>query len=117
MRDKAVAAYESLYLKVNELSVLYQVAVLQFELERYTECITNLDIILKDPQSKALKLNFAKNETEQQEITMEAASYNIKGMIEKQQGNTAEAKKYFENALSAEPEFTLATQNLESLNK
>ncbi len=117
VRDKAVAAYETLYLKVNELGVLYQVAVLQFELERFVECMTNLDIILKDPQSKALKLNFAKNETEQQEITMEAASYNVKGMIEKQQGNTAEAKKYFENALAAEPDFTLALQNIEGLNK
>ena len=117
VRDKAVEAYESLYLKTSEIGVLYQVAILQFELERFTECKTNLDIIIKNPQSKALKLNFAKNETEQQEITLEAASYNVKGMIEKQQGNKEEAKKHFEKALELEPEFMLATQNLKDINQ
>ena len=115
IRDKAVAAYETLYLKTNEISVLYQVAILQFELERYTECKTNLDIVIKDPQAKALKLNFAKNETEQQEITLEAASYNVKGMIEKQDGNKEEAKKHFEKALELDPEFMLAMQNLKDV--
>ncbi|MCK5103331.1 MAG: tetratricopeptide repeat protein [Cyclobacteriaceae bacterium] len=117
IRDKAIEAYESLYLKTNEIGVLYQVAILQFEVERYTECKTNLDIIIKDPQAKALKLNFAKSETEQQEITLESASYNVKGMIEKQQGNKEEAKKHFEKALELEPEYMLATQNLKDLNK
>ena len=117
VRDKAIEAYETLYLQTNEIGVLYQVAILQFEFERYTECKTNLDIIIKDPQAKALKLNFAKNETEQQEITLEAASYNVKGMIEKQQGNNAEAKKQFDKALEIDPEFMLATQNLEDLSK
>lgn len=115
IRDKAVAAYESLYLKINDIGVLYQVAILQFELERFIECKTNLDIIIKDPQAKALKLNFAKNETEQQAITLEAASYNVKGMIEKKQGTKEDAKKYFEKALELEPEFTLATQNLKDV--
>jgi len=116
VRDKAVEAYESLYLKTNEIGVLYQVSILQFELERYIECKTNLDIIIKNPQAKALKLNFAKNETEQQEITLETAAYNVKGMVEKQKGNKQEAKKYFEKALELEPEFTLAAQNLKDVN-
>ncbi len=115
VKDKAIDAYESLYLKTNEVSVLYQVAILQFEIERYNECKTNLDIILKDPQAKALKLSFAKNETEQQEVTLEAAVYNVMGMINKQQGNKADAKKYFEQSLQIEPEFELAKKNLKEL--
>jgi tetratricopeptide (TPR) repeat protein len=117
IRDKATAAYETLYLQTNEIGVLYQVSILQFEQERYTECKTNLDIILKDPQAKALKLNFAKNETEQQEITLEAAVYNVKGMIEKQEGNKEEAKKHFSKALEVEPEYALAAENLKDVNK
>ena len=117
VRDKAIDAYESLYLNTNEIGVLYQLSLLQFELERFNECKTNLDILIKDPQSKALKLNFAKNETEQQEITLAAAAYNVKGMIEKKLGNKAEAIQYLEKALELDPEFTLATQNLEDLNK
>ena len=117
VRDKAITQYESLYLKTNDVGVLYQVAVLQFGLERYTEAITNLGIIIKDPQAKALKLNFAKTETEQQEVTLEAAAYNLWGMIEKQQGNKEEARKHFNKALEIDPEFAIAKQNLEELYK
>ncbi len=117
VRDKAIAAYETLYLKANDVGVLYQISVLQFEIDRLAESKTNLDIILKDPQAKALKLNFAKSEIEQQEITLEAAAYNMKGMIEKQEGNLDVAKKYYEKALEVEPEFFIAQQNLEGLKK
>lgn len=117
VRDKAIDAYESLYLKTNEITVLYQAALLQFELERFAECNASLDIIIKDPQAKALKLNFAKDEREQQEISLAAASYNMKGMLQKQQGNKEEAKSQFNKALELEPEFVLAKQNLEDLRK
>jgi len=117
VRDKAIDAYESLYLKTSEVTLLYQAAMLQFELERYNECKSSLDILLKDPQAKAIKLSFAKNETEQQEVTLEAAAYNMKGMLEKQQGNKADAKTYFEKALEVNPEFVLASQNLQDVVK
>ncbi len=117
VRDKAIDAYESLYLKTNDIGVLYQTALLQFELSRYAECDTNLDIIIKNPQAKAMKLSFAKDENEQQEVTLEAACYNMKGMLAKQQGNMDEAKKQLEKALEVDPEFALASQNLEDLNK
>ena len=117
VRDKAIEVYESLYLKTNEVSVLYQAAMLQFELERYNECKASLDIILKDPQSNALKLSFAKNESEQQEVSLSAAVYNMKGMLEKRLGNNVEAKTLFEKAIEIEPEFVLAAQNLKDVAK
>ena len=117
VRDKAIDSYESLYLKTNQVDVMYQAALLQFELERYSECATSLDIVLKDPQAKAIKLKFARNEKEQQEVTLEAAAYNIKGMLEKQQGNKEEAKANFNKALEVDPDFVLASQNLEDLAK
>ncbi len=117
VRDKAISAYESLYLKTSDIGTLYKASILQYEFERYTECMTNMGIIIKDPQSKALKLNYSKSETEQQEITMEAAAYNVLGMVAKQQGNKIDAKKHFDKALELEPEFTLAAQNLKDLNE
>lgn len=111
-RDKAIEAYETLYLKTNDIGVLYQVALMQFEMDRYAECSTNLDIIIKNPQAKTMKLSFNKSETEQQEVSLEAASYNMKGMLENQQGNKEEAKKNLQKAIELEPEFTLASQNL-----
>lgn len=115
VRDKAIEAYESLYLKTNDIGVLYQVSVLQYEGARYEECKTNLDIIIKNPQSKEMKLTFAKDEKEQQEVSMEAACYNMKGMLAKQQGNNEEAKIQLQKALELEPEFILASQNLDDL--
>lgn len=117
VRDKAIDSYESLYLKTNEIGVLYQAAILQFDLSRFTEAETNLDIIIKDPQSKALKLNFAKTDKEQQEVTLEAACHNVKGMIAKQKGDKDLAKQHFNKALELEPEFALASQNLKDLGK
>jgi tetratricopeptide (TPR) repeat protein len=117
VRDKAIDVYESLYLKTNDVTVLYQAAMLQFELERYNECKASLEIILKDPQANALKLSFAKNEREQQEVSLAAATYNMKGMLEKQLGNNEEAKTLFEKAIEIEPEFVLATQNLKDVGK
>ena len=117
VRDKAIDAYTSLYLKTNDVNVLYQTALLQLELERYNECASSIGIIMKDPQSKALKLKFAKSDTEQQEVTLEAAAYNLKGMLEKQQGDKEQAKQSFEKALEIEPDFALPAQNLKDLSK
>jgi Tfp pilus assembly protein PilF len=89
---------------------------LQFDIKRFTECKTNLDIIIKDPQAGALKLKFAKSDSEQQDVPMIAAAYNVKGMVEKQQGNMEEAKKNFQKALEIQPDFALVLQNLEEIN-
>ena len=105
LRDKAISQYESLYLLSNDLLVLYQIAMLQYELSRPTECNTNLDIIIKNPQAKTLKLNFPKTEREQQAVTLEAGSYYLKGMVELERGNKAEAKKQFEKALEVQSDF------------
>ena len=67
--------------------------------------------------AKAIKLNFAKNEKEQQEVTLEAAAYNMKGMLEKQQGNKEAAIANFNKALEVEPDFVLAEQNINDLTK
>lgn len=117
VKDKAIDSYESLYLKSNDIGVLYQVSVLQFDTQRFTECKTNLDIIIKDPQSKALKLKFAKSDTVQQDVPMAAAAYNVKGMVEKRLGNKEEAKINFNKALEMQPDFTLVLQNLKDIDK
>jgi tetratricopeptide (TPR) repeat protein len=110
--DKAAEKYESLYLKTNEIMVLYQLAFIQYELKRHTECKTNLDIIIKNAQAKEQKLTFPLGDTGQQQISLDAVAYNLSGMNELQQGNKSEAKKQFEKALEIAPEFQLAKKNL-----
>ncbi|HBH24401.1 MAG TPA: hypothetical protein DDY13_13375 [Cytophagales bacterium] len=116
VKDKAISAYESLYFKDNNnVEHLYRVMVLQYQIGRFNEAKNNSDIIIKAPESEEIKMQFAKNENENQEISMRAAAYNIKGMIEKEQGNKIEAEKNFNMALELQPEFALAKQNLEDL--
>ncbi len=115
VRDKAISSYESLYLKTNEIDVLYQVAILQYDLERYQEAATNLDIIINHPQAKVLKLNFTTEGGENEEAVLEAAAYNAKGLIEKDRGNKEAARQNFQKALEASPGFSLPQNNLNEL--
>ncbi|MCS7086074.1 MAG: tetratricopeptide repeat protein, partial [Bacteroidia bacterium] len=52
-----------------------------------------------------------------QEVKFKAAALNVKGVLYKDKGDKASAKKFFEEALKIEPEFELAKNNLEELNK
>lgn len=115
VKDKAISSLESLYLKTNEIGILYEAALLQFELERFTECKTNLDIVIKHPQAKVLTLNFTTDDNVEQQVSLEAAALNAKGMAEKMDENADEARNNFNKALELEPDFKLAKQNLEEL--
>jgi Flp pilus assembly protein TadD len=46
-----------------------------------------------------------------------AAVYNLKGLIESSQENKEEARTSFQEALALEPDFAVAKNNLEDLDK
>lgn len=114
VRDRAISSYESLYLKSSQLDALFQATVLQYEIGRYKEARTNADIIAKNPTAKEHEVEFTSDGAEYA-VKMDAAAYNLKGMVEKAEGNTEEARKCFELALAAQPDFAIAKKNLEEL--
>lgn len=113
--DKAVEYYETLYLKTNDIYNLYKVAYMQYNLKRYKECDTSIDILLSNKQAEEVKMIFTTSENKQQEVSMKAAVLNIKGLISKDLGDKVAAKKHFEDALKLAPEFALAKENLKEL--
>mgnify|MGYP001052191222 CR=1 FL=1 len=115
-RDKALDKYESLYLKTDDYQVLYKIAFLQYELGRYPESLTNADILLAKKETEEMNAVFSENEA-QKEYPIKVALLNLKGLINKAQGNTATAKDFFQQALEIAPEFALAKENLASLEK
>jgi tetratricopeptide (TPR) repeat protein len=115
LRDKAIESYESLYLQTFDIGVLYQTAALQFESARYAEAINNADIIATSPKAPEEKITFATDDKKGQEVTLEAAAYNLKAMALKEQGKKDEAKQSFEKALTIAPDFKLAKTNLAEL--
>ena len=113
--DKSLEDYESLYLKTNNINFLYKVAIFQYDLKRYKEAKTNIDILLSNKQADEIKIYFPDENKQEQEIVMRASLHNLKGLVAKADGNTEEAKKQFAIALEIQPEFYLARTSLEEL--
>lgn len=117
VKTKAVDNYEKMYLATNDLGTLYRVAFLQFELKRFGEAMNNADVLVEDPKSEELNLIFQKSQKENQEISLKASAMRLKGMIAEAQGNTEQAKEFYQKALELEPEFAIAQKELSELGK
>jgi len=117
LKDKSLAAYETLYLKTTEYQTLYKITFLQFDMERLKECMTNVDILLTKPESDSLKVYYATEDNQQKEYPIKVSLLNLKGLISQKYGDKDSAKKYFQQALDIAPDFALAKENMESLNK
>ncbi len=114
-KQKAAEAFESYYLVSNEKEALYQLSLLQLELKKYKECDTNVNILLQDETYLANKVTVEGTDGKQVQIPMKAVIYNLKGVMESIQGNTAEAKKDINKALEIAPNFKIAQDRLKTL--
>lgn len=114
-REKALEAYESLYLKNEDISTLYKVAFLQYELNRFQEAKTTTEIIMDKPEAEEVSLYFNTSENQQQEVPMKASIYNLRGMIHAEEGDNQEARDNYNKALEISPDFELAKENLNQL--
>jgi tetratricopeptide (TPR) repeat protein len=113
--DRALQHFESLYLINNNVGTLYQIAFLQFGLKRYTECNASADILLGRPESGTTKVVFNDTQGNQKEYPMKVAVINLKGLVALENGDKAAARKSFNEALAAAPDFAPAKENLEKV--
>jgi len=114
--DKSLEDYESLYLKTNNINFLYKSVVMQYELKRYKEAKTNIDILLSNKEADEMKMYFPDENDQEQEVVLRASLHNLKGLVAKAEGNTTEAKKQFAIALEIQSDFYLAKKNLEEIS-
>ncbi|RED94408.1 hypothetical protein [Marinoscillum furvescens] len=117
VKTRAVANYEKLYLANNDLNTLYKVAFLQLDLKRYGQALSNADIIIESSKSEEIELIFPTQDNKGQEVSMKVAAIRLKGMIEKDRGNTALAKDLFQKALDMQPDFELLKQQIAELDQ
>ncbi len=117
LKDRAISYYETMYLSRNEISVLYKIAFIQYDLKRFTEAITSADILIADASATTESIIFQKNERENQQISMLAAVYRLKAMVYEAQGNTDQAREQYNKALEVAPDFAVAKLQLEQLDK
>ena len=113
--DRALQNYESLYLLTNNIQTLYKIAILQYQLKKYPEAMTNIDIILANPDVDKIKLLFADAAKKEKEYVMRVPVLNLKGMVYKEQGDKVNAKKQFDEALKIAPDFVFAKENAETV--
>lgn len=113
--DRSLRHFESLYLLSGDVYSLYKSAYLQYTLKKYDEAINSVNMLTKNKKVDEEKLAFPTQDNQQQEVVMRAAALNLKGLIYKDQGSNAEAKKAFDEALALEANFEVAKENVASL--
>jgi tetratricopeptide (TPR) repeat protein len=114
--DRALQNFESLYLLNNNISILYKMAFLQYDLKRFTESLASIEILLASNELDKSKVLFNDAENKQKEYPMKVSVLNLKGLIQlEHMGDKVAAKKAFDEALAIAPDFVSAKQNLEKV--
>jgi tetratricopeptide (TPR) repeat protein len=113
--DRALTQFERLYLLTDDIFSLYKSAYLQYALKKHEEALNSINMIVKNTKSAEQKLGFPADNDETQEVSMQAAALNLKGMVYIEQGSKEDARKAFEEALAIEPNFILAKEGLKGL--
>jgi len=116
LKDKALEYLEKLYLQTNDFQVLYKMAFLQYELSKFQQSTTNIDILLQQPEAEEATVFFTIEE-EEKEFPIKAALFNLKGLVNKELGNIEEARQNYEEALKLAPDFVFAKENKAGLDK
>ncbi|MBC7389128.1 MAG: tetratricopeptide repeat protein [Opitutaceae bacterium] len=112
----ALVSYEKLFSESKNLFHQYQIAVLQYQLKRYGECNQNISDIIKDDKSLSEKVNINTGQ-ENQKVILKAAAYNIRGVMQLEGKRDEEAKADFKEALKIQPDFALALNNIQLVEK
>ncbi len=112
--DRALQNYESLYLLTNNLTTLYKMAFLQYDLKRFTESLASIDIILANTELDKSNVVYNDSGTKPKQYPMKVSVLNLKGLIQlEHMGDKAAAKKLFDEALAISSDFLPAKQNLD----
>ena len=114
--EESLQLYKTLYDKSPNLYALYQIASLDYGLQKLGEAQGTLDRLILNPKSIQEKVPVTvQNQT--QDVLYRAAAYNLMGVIYQELKNSDQAKENFKKALEVQPDFSLAQQNLNFLNK
>ncbi|MGB1120174.1 MAG: tetratricopeptide repeat protein [Chitinophagales bacterium] len=108
---EAIEELEKLYAEFPSLGYLWQIANLQYQLQRNSECLESLTAIINDSVSAEIAVPQVVGENQQQRTSLLAASLNMVGLMLAKQEDYANAIKLFGSASQADPEFILPKQN------
>ncbi|WP_420319166.1 tetratricopeptide repeat protein [Ekhidna sp.] len=116
-KDRSLNFYEKLYLASGNVNTLYKVSFLQFELKRYNEANTSLDLIIEDPQSEGIAIGFPTEDGQGQSVNLKIAAHRVKAMILEDKGDIEGAKAKYLEVLEMKPGFQIVQQQLREMTK
>ncbi|WP_143083928.1 tetratricopeptide repeat protein [Flexibacter flexilis] len=114
---ESLADYEKVYGKTKNISYLYEIATLQYQLKRFGECNTTVSAILNNEEATKQTISISAGQGQSQKVPMKAAAYNLRGVIAGDLKEYSAAISNYEEALKVYPDFVLAKNNLEVLKK
>ena len=114
--DKAIEYYQPIWLKTENINVLYQISYLQYSLKRYAEAANNL-VIVDSKVTAEDKIQLTKLDGTVQQVPFKAAVLNLRALIAEGEGKKDEAKSLLGQALQLSPDFEAAKNKLDELNK
>ena len=115
--EEALGLFQVEYEKNKSIFGLYQIAVLQFSLQQNGKAQATLDRLISDKRALTYKIGFSTSNNATQQVFYKAAAENLMGVIYKDLKDLVKAKECFQTALAIQPDFLLAKNNLEALDK
>jgi len=115
--DKAAEVYTTLLEKSNNNFYAYTLANIYFKMKKYDEAYKVIQKSETLNDEGKYKITFTINQNHQQQVELIAAIPYLKGLIEIQLEKNQEAKLSFAKAVKIDPDFTLAQENLEAVEK
>jgi len=112
---ESLESYEKLFKMSKSIFHLYKIATLQYALKRYGECGASIQQIL-DAKDNTQEITITDNNRKQQNVPIKAAILNLSGVIALEVNKPDVAKKDFEEAIKAFPDFELAKANLANVD-
>jgi tetratricopeptide (TPR) repeat protein len=114
----ALADYEKIYGKTKNLSYMYEIATLQYQLKRYGECNATISALLSNPEAEKQTISISAGQQGQsQKVPMKAAGHNLRGVIAAELKEYSAAVANYQEALKIYPDFVLAKNNLSVLSQ
>ncbi len=113
----AVGLFEQVVPKTKSPYHIYKLAVCQYQIKRTAEAEASARAVIADTSSKRIGVPFSSYDGTQQAVPVNAAAANLLGVLRMDAKNFAEAKKFFQDALTMYPQFAGAKGNLDQSDK
>lgn len=115
--QESLDRYQALYGITNSVFHLFQIASVQFDMQKYDDCKMTLDRVISNPDSEKQQVLMQSQQGGQQPVPVKAAAYNMHGIICMTNKDPQNALSFIDKALQTYPEFELAKLNKDAIQK